>query len=220
MNSKRILVVDDQEQNVFSLKMRLEKVGYAVLEAYGGFEALNIATKEFPDLILLDIMMPQINGFEVCRKLSEDATTKHIPIILVTAVPKREYVKKSFEVGAFDYISKPFNFEELLHRVNSALKLSESERLIKELSSAVEFLETLQNENSIVRRSLEKSKNLISEILHLCSAEPIPKDVSQKIKQLSKELSAIEKQLNASSLHSIPAVLSKLKNFGQKGTIN
>ena len=220
MNSKRILVVDDQEQNVFSLKMRLEKVGYAVLEAYGGFEALNIATKEFPDLILLDIMMPQINGFEVCRKLSENAATKQIPIILVTAVPKREYVEKSFKVGAFDYISKPFNFAELLHRVNSALKLSESERLIKELNSAVEFLETLQNENSIVRRSLEKSKNLISEILHLCSAKPIPKDVNQKIKQLSKELFIIEEQLNSSSLHSIPDVLSKLKNFGQKDTIN
>jgi DNA-binding response OmpR family regulator len=110
---KRILVIDDLPENVFMLQDRLEHEGYEVLTAYDGSTGIEKAVLELPDLILLDVMMPDITGIEVCKTLVENSKTKNIPIILVTAKSGAEDTKEGLEAGAFDYIKKPFNRIEL-----------------------------------------------------------------------------------------------------------
>ncbi len=129
---KKILVVDDQQANIFIITERLKKVGYDVITAEDGKTAIDIAINEIPDLILLDVMMPKMSGFDVLQFLVAHEKTKDIPIILLTALTDFEDVKKGFELGAFDYVKKPFNREELLARIRSALRFSETNKLLLE----------------------------------------------------------------------------------------
>jgi len=119
---KRILLVDDEAQLVELVKMRLEANGYQVLTAYDGKEALDVAKKEMPDLIILDLMLPKIDGYKVCRMLKFDEKYKKIPIILFTARALEADKKVGMEVGADDYITKPFEPELLLMKIKDFLK--------------------------------------------------------------------------------------------------
>lgn len=116
---KTILVVDDEEPIVDILRFNLKKEGYNVLEAYDGEAALNIALEKNPDLILLDVMLPKMDGFTVCRKLRERIST---PILMITA--REEEVDKvlGLALGADDYITKPFSIRELMARVQANLR--------------------------------------------------------------------------------------------------
>ena len=106
---KKILVVDDQPDNVFVLQDRLQREGFDVITAYDGPACIELAEEKLPDLILLDVMMPGMSGFEVCKKLTTNQITEKIPIILVTALTDAEDLKEGLQVGAFDYIKKPFS---------------------------------------------------------------------------------------------------------------
>lgn len=121
--SARILVVDDTPVNVKLLSAKLAKDYYAILTASNGPEALEIAKKEVPDLILLDVMMPEMDGFEVCTKLKEDPATQHIPVVMVTALSDVEDRVRGLECGADDFITKPINDIALFARVRSLLRL-------------------------------------------------------------------------------------------------
>ena len=121
--SKLILVVDDNSENRKILGNLLTKNGYEVGSASDGFKALKFIENILPDLILLDVMMPGMDGFEVCRKIKNDLTTKNIPIIFLTAKTNTEDIVKGFKLGGVDYVSKPFNSEELLARVNTHIEL-------------------------------------------------------------------------------------------------
>lgn len=136
----KILVVDDIPLNRKLQKTYLESVGYQVIIAQDGVEALQRIGEESPDLILLDIMMPNMNGFQVCRRLKGSENTRFVPIILVTALNEIEDKVKGIEAGADDFISKPFNKLELLARVKSLLRIKhlhdELELKIKELEIA------------------------------------------------------------------------------------
>ncbi len=123
MNNAKILVADDIKQNVKLLRVILTAVEYDVIEAYDGNEALEKARTENPDLILLDIMMPKLTGYEVCQRLRADGATKNIPIIMITALHEMDDRIKGIEAGADDFISKPFNKTELLARVKSLLQM-------------------------------------------------------------------------------------------------
>ncbi|MDQ2087501.1 response regulator YycF [Herbivorax sp. ANBcel31] len=116
---EKILIVDDEKNIVDILKFNLTKEGFSTMEAYNGEEAVEKALNENPDLILLDIMLPKIDGFTVCRKLRETIST---PIIMITA--KEEEVDKvlGLELGADDYITKPFSTRELMARVKANLR--------------------------------------------------------------------------------------------------
>lgn len=116
-------MADDIKQNVKLLRVILTASEYDVIEAYDGEEALEKAKTENPDLILLDIMMPRLTGYEVCQKLREDGTTKNIPIVMITALHEMDDRIKGIEAGADDFISKPFNKAELLARVKSLLRM-------------------------------------------------------------------------------------------------
>jgi len=117
--SAKILVVDDEKNIVDILKFNLAKEGFSTLEANDGEQAIELALSEKPDLILLDIMLPKLDGFTVCRKLRESIST---PIIMITA--KEEEVDKvlGLELGADDYITKPFSTRELMARVKANLR--------------------------------------------------------------------------------------------------
>jgi CheY-like chemotaxis protein len=122
MDKKKILVVDDEPDILRVTSIRLKKLGYNVLTAVDGKEALDTMRSENPDLVLLDLVMPFMNGAEVCEQIKNDKTLKHIPIILFTAsgngVLTAEQIKK---VGADDYIVKPFEPEELMGKVEGIL---------------------------------------------------------------------------------------------------
>jgi DNA-binding response OmpR family regulator len=118
---KQILVVDDEKQLISLVKLHLDMAGYDVLTVSDGERALSVAAKEHPDLIILDLMLPKIDGWEVCRMLRSDKDTADIPVIMLTARTETESVLKGFECGADDYVTKPFSPRELVARVKRIL---------------------------------------------------------------------------------------------------
>lgn len=130
MNEK-ILVVDDEEHIVQLLKYNLEGNGYIVREAYTGREVLDIVQREKFDLIILDLMLPELDGIEVCKKLKKDVLTSSIPIIMLTAKSGEMDKVLGLEIGADDYITKPFSIRELLARVKVILRRIEKKENIK-----------------------------------------------------------------------------------------
>lgn len=120
--SKRLLLVDDDEEFRLALKLRFEASGFRVSTASDGVEALRKGQEERPHLIILDLMLPQLNGYEVCRRLKFDQKFRHIPIILCTARRRRDDQEKGMAVGADAYITKPFSGDELLTQVTTLLK--------------------------------------------------------------------------------------------------
>jgi sigma-B regulation protein RsbU (phosphoserine phosphatase) len=124
--SGRVLVVDDELPNRLYLRKLLEARDCEVFDAGDAWSALDTAMKSQPDLILVDVIMPEMDGFELCGKLRDEPRTCHIPVIMVTAKSKIEDIETGFELGAMDYIRKPFNPRELILRVGNALALKKS----------------------------------------------------------------------------------------------
>lgn len=118
-----ILAVDDKPQNLQFLGKLMADNGYDVGVAQNGHQALEFVKKNSPDLVLLDIMMPDMDGYEVCRQLKSNLSTRHIPIIFVTAKTDSEDIVKGFEAGSVDYVTKPFNSAELLARIATHIEI-------------------------------------------------------------------------------------------------
>ncbi len=118
----KILLVDDEIDTLLPLKMSLEAEDYLVLGASNGFEALELAKTNIPDLIILDIMMPGMDGYEVCVQLKKDPVTRNIPVIMLTAKDAVREKVKGLDIGADDYVTKPFNLNELKARIKSVLR--------------------------------------------------------------------------------------------------
>ncbi len=126
-NKEKVLVVDDYVQNVELLQEVLNVGGYEVSTAYNGEEALKKAHQEKPDLILLDIMMPKMDGYQVCEALRNAADTKDIPIIFVTAKTEvKDWTRAIFDMGANSYITKPINPKKLIEKVQNVLRMKHS----------------------------------------------------------------------------------------------
>ena len=198
---KKILVIDDLPENVFLLQDRLENEGFEILTAYDGKTGINKTISELPDLILLDVMMPEMNGIEVCKALVNNPSTANIPVILVTAKVGAEDTKEGLEAGAFDYIKKPFNKVELLARVNSALKLSEAQKKYLEAEQKNTFSATVVTANHKIKQPLTlmslSSAALKREInKDVISKEAILKRINY-IDSAIKEISNVLNQLNA-----------------------
>lgn len=122
MPKKKILLVDDSSTVLLLHRMMLDHCGYELLTARDGQEALDKATAERPDLIFLDVLMPRMDGFQTCRALRSREETRNVPIILVTTRGEPHYVRHGFESGCTDYITKPFDGEELLAKVRGHLE--------------------------------------------------------------------------------------------------
>lgn len=154
--SARILVVDDVIPNVKILEAKLSVEYYDVISAYNGPDALEIAFETPPDLILLDVMMPQMDGFEVCRRLKKDARTAHIPVIMVTALSEATDRVQGLEAGADDFLTKPVDDVALFARVKSLLRLKmmmDEFRLREETSSDLGVINTSEDKEETVVRA-------------------------------------------------------------------
>lgn len=128
-----ILIVDDNPQNIKVLGSIIGNAGYEVAIAMKGEDALLMMEKEPPDLVLLDIMMPEMDGYEVCRKIKSKPATRDIPVIFLTARRETEDLLKAYEAGGVDYVTKPFDGRELLMRVRTHVELKLAREEIKTL---------------------------------------------------------------------------------------
>lgn len=197
----KILVIDDLPENVFLLQDRLEREGYEVITSYDGKSGIEKAIKEIPDLILLDVMMPDLNGIEVCKALVLNPVTLNIPIILVTAKSGAEDTKEGLEAGAFDYIKKPFDRIELLARVHSALKLSEAHKMLIEAEKRNVFSATVVTTNHKIKQPLTLMSLSSTAIKREINKDVISREaVLKKLNYIDvaiKEITDILNQLNA-----------------------
>ena len=135
-----IMVVDDNEQNLELLQAYLEDIDCDTIPAKDGVEAMKLIEKQPPDLILLDVMMPKMSGFEVCKRVKNDPATSDIPIIMVTALNEFGDIERGIGCGTDDFISKPVNKLELLTRVKTMLKLKHlSDKLERTLAYLAEI---------------------------------------------------------------------------------
>jgi len=120
--AKKILLIEDEPEHILILRARLEHAGYEIIEARDGNAGFNKARTEKPDLIILDILMPGLDGFGVCRLLKADPSTKSIPILVLTAIVIKELANKCLECGANDFMQKPWDAKELEGRIAFLLK--------------------------------------------------------------------------------------------------
>ncbi len=117
----KILIVDDEEDLVFFLKLRLEKSGYQVITAFDGQTGFEVARKEKPDLIILDLLLPEIDGFWVCDMLKKDARYSKIPVIILSAKAEEANINLGKKCGADEYMTKPFEFNKLLSKIEELI---------------------------------------------------------------------------------------------------
>ena len=135
-----VLVVDDNPGDVFLAKTLLEEQGYTVHSAHNGHDALDIVAREQPDVVLSDVLMPEPDGFELCRQIKRNPATRLIPVVLITGLHDLEDKIKGIDAGADDFLAKPFNFDELIARVRSLMRLK---RFTDELDSAESVITSL-----------------------------------------------------------------------------
>jgi adenylate cyclase len=162
MNSPpKILVVDDTPRNVKLLADLLSVKGYAVMTAASGWEALTKIDEEPPDLVLLDVVMPELSGYEVCRKIRDNPATKMLPVVMVTALDPSQERVKGIEAGADDFLTKPINQPELLARVKSLLRIKELHDMVEaQAGQLAEWNKTLEVRVQAQVEQLERLERL------------------------------------------------------------
>ena len=164
-----ILVVDDTPANLKLLTSLLSAHGYKVRPASSGSIALRSVASRLPDIILLDIRMPEMDGFEVCKRLKSDDATKDIPVIFISAMDDIEDKMKAFNVGGIDYVTKPFEPEEVLARLNTHLTIRSLQKSLKTQNTTLQLLMQKQKEQE--QMMIEQSRmaamgEMISAIAH------------------------------------------------------
>jgi len=167
MNS-RILLIEDGPVNIQALSAILKEQGYQISVATSGQQGLDLLTRLRPDLILLDVMMPGIDGFETCRRIKASSAWRDIPIIFLTARTETADIVRGFEVGAVDYVAKPFNAHELLARVRTHLALDqlhrENQRLLLNVLPAP-IAEKLKKQTGIIAERFDDVSVLFADIV-------------------------------------------------------
>ncbi len=147
-----VLVVDDNLQNLELLQVYLEDIDCRTIPAHNGLEALEIIKRESLDLILLDVMMPKMSGFEVCKRIKNDPKTSDIPVIMVTALNEFRDIERGIDSGTDDFLSKPVNKLELLTRVKTMLKLK---HLSDKLERTLAYLSEIEKQAQMPKSDLE-----------------------------------------------------------------
>lgn len=164
-----LLIVDDLPENIKILGHTLKHSDYVISFATSGLQAIDMALKNEFDLILLDIMMPEMDGFQVCRQLKAEERTRDIPIIFITAKTESEDIIRGFEAGAVDYITKPFHTAELSARISTHLALQRSNQIIKNQAEELTWTnKRLMKKNQKLEQALEEIETLKG-LLPVCS---------------------------------------------------
>ena len=219
---QQILIVDDTPANIDILDQFLEKDGYKISVAQSGEAAISLAARTVPDLILLDVMMPGIDGFETCRRLKADEKTREIPIIFITAKNETEDIVKGFSLGGVDYITKPFQQEEVCARIHLHLKMKTLMNDLEAKNSKLAELNDLKNK--FLGMASHDLRNPISSIqgfskILLDHGNTLPEETKQEflqsIHKVSHEmLTLLEDLLNISIIES-----GKLDLHLQRGSL-
>ncbi len=165
MAAPKILVVDDQPINVQLLKSKLEREGLEVIAASTGIEAINLVSEEWPDLILLEMIMPDMDGIEVCQRLQSREETRSIPVIFITARPTKEIKLEGLRVGAVDYITKPIDLDEALARVQTQLRFGTLNRQIFDLQRRLEESRRAATIGAITQSITHNFNNLLGVVI-------------------------------------------------------
>jgi two-component system sensor histidine kinase/response regulator len=214
MAAPSILVVDDQPINVQLLKRKLEREGIRVTAAYNGLEALDLTKKVVPDLILLDVMMPDMDGIEVCQRLQADETTRGIPVIFITARTTKESKLEGLGVGAVDYITKPIDLDETLARVQTQLRFVSVNRQVVDLTRRLEEARRAATIGAVTQGIAHNLNNLLGVVigyLDLVKAyydkpEQVKKN-AQHVEDAVQRIVAIIKQLSTLVVKSRPPLI-------------
>ena len=148
-----ILIVDDNLNNLNLLINILKERGHRIRPVRDARLALSAISKEAPDLVLLDIIMPEMDGYEFCEHLKEDESTKHIPVIFLSALEEIVDKLRAFSVGGVDYITKPFHYQEVMARVETHLKLGYLEKMLAEKTAR---LQQAENENQDLKAQIDR----------------------------------------------------------------
>ena len=187
----KLLVVDDVQTNVLLLKALLSKEGYGILVANNGQEALEVIRNENPDLILLDVMMPGMDGFEVAERLKSGEDRCEIPIIFLTALDDTQSIVNGFKLGAGDFISKPFRKEELMVRIKHQLSLVAARRIIEEKNE--ELRKTIAGRDKMysviahdLRSPMASMKMLLNTIMMSVEKDKIDPDIFDMLEMSNK----------------------------------
>ena len=187
----KLLVVDDVQTNVLLLKALLSKDGYGILVANNGQEALEVIRNENPDLILLDVMMPGMDGFEVAERLKSEEYRCEIPIIFLTALDDTQSIDNGFKLGAGDFISKPFRKEELMVRIKHQLSLVAARRIIEEKNE--ELRKTIAGRDKMysviahdLRSPMASMKMLLNTIMMSVEKDKIDPDIFDMLEMSNK----------------------------------
>lgn len=181
----KILVVDDVNTNILLLKVMLSNERFNVITANNGETAVTMAKEEQPDLILLDIMMPGMNGFEVARVLKADARTKDIAIIFLTALNSTADIVKGFQLGGSDFISKPFNKDELIIRATHQLSLVAAKRII--LQKTTELQQTIRGRDklySVIAHDLRSPLGSVKMVLNMLLMSITPEMIGEEMYEM------------------------------------
>ena len=187
----KLLVVDDVQTNVLLLKALLSKEGYGILVANNGQEALEVIRNENPDLILLDVMMPGMDGFEVAERLKSEEYRCEIPIIFLTALDDTQSIVNGFKLGASDFVSKPFRKEELMVRIKHQLSLVAARRIIEEKNE--ELRKTIAGRDKMysviahdLRSPMASMKMLLNTIMMNVEKDKIDPDIFDMLEMSNK----------------------------------
>jgi len=214
IEKKKILIVDDHKDNIFILQDRLDLEGFQVLTAFDGPSSILIAKENKPSLILLDVMMPEMSGYEVCEQLSKDEDTKNIPIILLTALSSHEETAKGFEVGAFDFIKKPFSKVELLARIKSTLRFSETKKLLLDLEKINTFSSTVKKTSHEIKQPLTLISLAATAIKREIQNEELDKDsINKRVQYIEDSVKNIIRVLEFMKEIQSPEVKEYLENL-------
>jgi DNA-binding response OmpR family regulator len=180
-----VLIVDDVPDDLDILCRSLDKADYDVLVATSGAQAIDIATRARPELILLDVMMPEMDGYETCRQLKMQETTRDIPVIFLTALTQPEQIVEGFRVGGIDYMTKPFHQEEVLVRIQTHLERTRLASELARLNSALEAEVQARTRDLQLRlRELEGKDRIAEHLLKYHTLEETLELVLQVVAQL------------------------------------
>jgi DNA-binding response OmpR family regulator len=192
---KKILIVDDEEINLDFFDVTMSKLGYEVEKARDGEEALEKVKKFFPDIILLDNVMPEMSGWEVTRILKSDPKYLEIPIIMFSALDDVKDKVEGFELGIDDYITKPFNFSEVLARIRAALRTRELYTQIVARESRLSLAEELSSDMKANLLDFVKTIDELDNTVELLSQENQNKEQSKHLHEVSEKSRKVRKHV-------------------------
>ncbi|NLD99020.1 MAG: response regulator, partial [Fibrobacter sp.] len=183
-----ILIVDDQPKNLAVIGDYLMECGFIILVSQTGVGGLRRAREIKPDLILLDVLMPDMDGFETCRRLKADESTKDIPVIFMTALTGLEDKVKGFESGGVDYITKPIQHEEVLARVKTHLQIVKQKKQLEQQAIHLRDINNQLNNEIITRKSAEEKLQKLNE------------ELETRIKNRTEELTRVAQKLRTTNI--------------------